>query len=212
MHLLIAREAVDAHFRRVMPLLQGKAKDSAERNQLVKEAAIFYAGWYPRLWRPLARKLPSDDLSPENRDHLAYLDGASRRLARRLVHTMARHRQKLEHEQLALAHFVDVGVDIFAMTATLSLAAQRSAESGDQGPQQLADLFCRLARMRIEANLAAIGTDTGQVVDKVARDVMAGRHDWLYEGVVPGDTWGLNRAVVTPVPGSVPQTASPADI
>lgn len=185
MHLLIAREAVDAHFRRMMPLLQGKAKDSTERNQLVKDAATFYAQWYPRLWRPVARKLPADDLSPANRDHLSYLDGACRRLARQLVHTMARHRQQLEHEQLLLAHFVDAGVDLFAMAATLSLAAQRSAASGDDGPQQLADLFCRLARSRVEANLATRSVGIGHAMDRVSRAVMAGEHDWLYDGIMP---------------------------
>ena len=169
----------------MMPLLEGKTKDKAERNQLAKDAAKFYAGWYPRLWRPIARKLPSADLSPANRDHLAYLDAVSRRLARQLVHTMARHRQKLEHEQLVLARFVDAGVDIFAMAATLSLAARRSADAGDQSAQQLADLFCRLARLRVEANLAAVGDHTGEAMDKVAREVMAGHYDWLYEGVVP---------------------------
>ena len=188
MHLLIAREAVDAHFRRMMPLLQGKAKDTAERNQMAKDAAKFYAQWYPRLWRPVARKLPAGDLSPENREHLAYLDGASRRLARRLVHTMARQRQKLEHEQLVLAHFVDAGVDLFAMLATLSLAARRSAELGNPGPQQLADMFCRLAKARVEANLAATNVDNSEAIDSVSRAVMAGEHDWLYEGVMPDRT------------------------
>jgi acyl-CoA dehydrogenase-like protein/ACAD9/ACADV-like protein len=190
MHLLIAREAVDAHFRRMMPLLQGKAKDSAERNQMVKDAAKFYAQWYPRLWRPIARKLPAGDLSPDNRDHLAYLDSASRRLARHLVHTMARHRQKLEHEQLVLARFVDIGVDIFAMLATLSLAARRSSDLEDPGPQQLADLFCRLARSRVDANLATIGHDASHAVEAVTQAVMAGRHDWLYEGVMPDRALG----------------------
>jgi alkylation response protein AidB-like acyl-CoA dehydrogenase len=190
MHLLIAREAVDAHFRRMMPLLQGKAKDSAERNQMVKDAAKFYAQWYPRLWRPIARKLQAAELSPDNRDHLAYLDSASRRLARHLVHTMARHRQKLEHEQLVLARFVDIGVDIFAMLATLSLAAQRSSDLEDPGPQQLADLFCRLARSRVDANLATIGHDASHAVEAVTQALMAGKHDWLYEGVMPDQALG----------------------
>lgn len=188
MHLLIARDAVDLHFRRMMPLLQGKAKDKSERNQLVKDAAKFYATWYPHLWRPVARKLPAEGLSAANADHLSYLDSASRRLARHLVHTMARHRQKLEREQLVLARFVDVGVDLFAMAATLSLAAQRTAETGNDGPQELADLFCRLARARVDANLAAVGDGTGGALDKVARNVMAGQHDWLYTGVVPDAT------------------------
>jgi alkylation response protein AidB-like acyl-CoA dehydrogenase len=185
MHLLIAREAVDVHFRRMMPLLQGRAAGTAERNRLVKDAATFYAQWYPRLWRPIARKLPAADLSAANRDHLAYLDTASRRLARQLVHTMARYRQKLEHEQLVLARFVDVGVDLFAMVATLSLAARRSTDSREEGPQQLADLFCRLARSRVEANLAGIGDDIGHTLDEVTRALMAGQHDWLYEGIMP---------------------------
>jgi alkylation response protein AidB-like acyl-CoA dehydrogenase len=188
MHLMIAREAVDLHFRRIMPLLQGKSADNDERNQMIKDAARFYASWYPRLWRPVARSLPAEDLSPANRDHLAYLDAASRRLARHLVHAMARHRQKLEHEQLVLARVVDVGVDIFAMAATLSLAARRSADSGDEGPQQLADLFCQLARSRVEANLKAMGDNIGGAVERVSRDVMAGNHDWLYEGVVALDS------------------------
>jgi len=185
MHLMIAREAVDLHFRRIVPLLERKTKNTAERNQLVKDAAKFYAGWYPRLWRPIGRKFPSADLSPANRDHLTYLDRASRRLARHLVHSMAHYRRKLEHEQLVLAHVVDIGVDIFAMAATLSLAARRSADLGDEGPQQLAEMFCRLARARVEANLAAMGDSTGEAMDKVSSDVMAGRHDWLYDGVVP---------------------------
>jgi alkylation response protein AidB-like acyl-CoA dehydrogenase len=185
MHLLIAREAVDAHFRRMMPLLQGSAKDTAERNQLVKDAAKFYAQWYPQLWRPIARKLPAEQLSPENREHLAHLDAASRRLARHLIHTMARHRQRLEHEQLVLARFVDIGVDLFAMLATLALAAQRSAELGSSGPQELADLFCRLARSRVDAAFATLGDDIGHAMSDVTRAVMEGRHDWLYEGIMP---------------------------
>jgi alkylation response protein AidB-like acyl-CoA dehydrogenase len=184
MHLLIAREAVDMHFRRLMPLVQHTAGDNADRKQLLGEAAKFYVGWYPRLWRPVARSLPSDGLSPANRDHLRYLDAASRRLARHLMHSMARYRQQLEHEQVILAHVVDVGVDLFAMAATLSLAAQRSAELADQGPQQLADLFCQLARSRVEANLEAMSDRTGAAVDQVSQDVMAGRHDWLYEGIM----------------------------
>jgi alkylation response protein AidB-like acyl-CoA dehydrogenase len=187
MHLLIARDAIDMHFRRLMPLVQHTTADNAERNQLLKEAAKFYAAWYPRLWRPVARTLPSPGLSPANRDHLSYLDAASRRLARRLMHTMVRHRQHLEHEQLILSHVVDVGVDIFAMTATLSLAAQRSKELADEGPQQLADLFCQLARSRVEANLDAIGDRIGTAMDRISQDLMAGHHDWLYEGIIQAE-------------------------
>ncbi len=185
MHLLIAREAVDTHFRRLMPLVAGTAKDKGDRNQLIKDAGAFYARWYPAMWRPIARKLPADDLSPDNQRHLAWIDRATRHLARTLMHTMVRHRQRLEHEQVVLAHFVDAGVDLFAMTATLSLAAQRSAGSTDAGPQQLADAFCRLARGRVEAHLAGMRSDKGRALEGVARDVMAGKHDWLYDGVMP---------------------------
>jgi len=54
-------------------------------------------------------------------------------------------------EGTALARIVDIGTDLFAMAATLSYATSL-AKNGQKNAIQLADHFCREARVRIEEN------------------------------------------------------------
>jgi alkylation response protein AidB-like acyl-CoA dehydrogenase len=182
MHLLIAREALDGHLRRLMPLLEPKStKDAASS---LREAAGYYAKWYPKLWtrpRPYGR---APHLSATNAAHLRYVQDSSHRMARELFHTMAKYRQRLEKEQIVLANFVDIGVDLFAMAATLAFAEHRLAtHRGDGGPQELADLFCANARERIEANFRAVHSNHNRSYERVAASFMDGRFRWLEEGV-----------------------------
>ena len=62
MRLFIAREALDAHVRRIMPLMTGKGP----RGRLLWDAVKFYARWYPKLWLPSAISLNVRHLSPRN--------------------------------------------------------------------------------------------------------------------------------------------------
>jgi hypothetical protein len=181
MHLLIAREALDGHLRRLMPLLAPKSAGSTAA--ALGKAAGHYSKWYPKLWtrpRPPAR---APHLSEANAGHLRFVEVTSRRLARELFHAMARHRQAMEKQQLVLANYVDVGVDLFAMAATLAYAEHRAATEGDRSAQQLARLFCLDARDRIEANLRAARVNHNAAYDKVAGAFLAGEFDWLQEGV-----------------------------
>jgi hypothetical protein len=181
MHLLIAREALDGHLRRLMPLIAPKSKGS--RAAALGQAAKHYSTWYPKLWtsaRPPAR---AAHLSERNERHLRFVEQGSRRLARELFHAMAKHRQGMEKQQLVLANYVDAGVDLFAMAATLAYAEHRAAAEGDRTAQQLADLFCMDARDRIEAGLRAARANHYAAYDKVAASFMAGDLDWLQAGV-----------------------------
>ena len=48
----------------------------------------------------------------------------------------------------------------------------------------LADLFCKNARRRIQANFKALWNNDDAAKYKVALDVLGGRHTWLEQGVV----------------------------
>src|SRR4051812_24997516 len=54
---------------------------------------------------------------------------------------------------------------------------------------QLADVFCRQARLRAEALFAALGDTPAALDAKVARRVLDGRYAFLEDGIVnpPGD-------------------------
>lgn len=184
MHLIMAREALDTHFSLVMPILMPKPGQKESKFSLMMKAAKFYAVWYPKLWLPSGQDFNVKHLNQANRDHLSYINKTCKRLARKIFHTMAKYQQKLETEQLLLANFVEVGVDLFAMAAALSNAENLMAKNpNDETAQELADLFCKNARQRIEANFKAVGDNHNTMFDQVAKSLMEGKYGWFTEGL-----------------------------
>src|SRR5690606_11019678 len=119
-----------------------------------------------------------------NREHLAYAAKTCKRLARSLFHTMGKHKEKLEFEQLILANFVDIGVDLFVMGCVLANTEHLLArDKTNQSPQELADLFCANARKRIEANLKAVKDNHNRRFNKVADSLMEGKYRWLSKDI-----------------------------
>ena len=184
MHLIMAREALDTHFRLMMPILQPKPGQKGTRRDAVLKALGFYSSWLPKLFLPQASgRLEARHLDERNRRHLQYAAKTSRLLARRLFATMARYGAKLEREQVLLGNFVDVGVELFAMATTLSYADHRvAAQPGDRTPLELADLYCLEARRRIDSNFRAVKHHSNRSYGKVAGLLMEGKLDWLGEG------------------------------
>lgn len=206
MRLFIAREAMDTHMRRIMPIMTGKGP----RGKLIWDAVKFYAAWYPRTWLPARRSFGVERLSARNRDHLVYVARACKRLARTMFHTMARYQQKLEYEQLILQNFVDIGTDLFAMAASLARAeAELRHRPNDRPLQDLVDLFCREARARIRRNFAAVKRNHNRMYSKVAKAYMEGAYEWIPTGVYtdfpPGERPA--RLDVTSVAGEEAQVA-----
>ncbi len=182
MRLFIAREAMDPHLRRILPLMSGKTPPAAK---LSKGLAAFahYAGWYPTLW--IGRGAPGLGAAPLLRKHLAYVERTGRRLARDLFYAMAVHQQGLEKRQRLLGRFVNIGTELFAMTASCSYAAALLAHEGsDRGPEELADLFCREATLRIEREFDDQRRNDDKAIYRLGRKMLEGRYAWLEKGIV----------------------------
>ena len=186
MHLIMAREALDTHFKLMMPILQPKPGQKVSKGDALMQAAKFYSTWLPGLFMPgTGARLDAPHLNEHNRKHLAYAAKTSKLLARRLFATMAKYGPKLEKEQIILANFVDIGVDLFVMGATLSYADHLlGLNPADTSSQELADLFCREARRRIEGNFRAVKGNFNRSYDKVAGLLMDGKLGWLAEGSI----------------------------
>lgn len=186
MHLIMAREALDTHFKLVMPIMQPKPGQKVSKREAVMKAAGFYSTWLPKLFMPeTGGRLDAPHLDEKNRKHLAYAAKTSKLLARRLFATMAKHGPKLEKEQIILGNFVDIGVDLFVMGSTLAYADHLVATNPtDQSPLELADLFCREARRRIEGNFRAVKSNFNRSYNRVAGLLMDGKLGWLAEGAM----------------------------
>ncbi|MFF0788597.1 acyl-CoA dehydrogenase family protein [Streptomyces spiralis] len=193
MHLLIAREAVDAHLSVAGDLidpdksLQDKAKAGAN-------AGVFYARWLPRLVagpgqlpRSYAEFHPAGhiDLSP----HLRYVERHARKLARSTFYAMSRWQGRMETKQGFLGRVVDIGAELFAMSAAC-VRAELLRTRGEHGREayQLADAFCRQSRIRVGELFDRLWANTDDLDRKVVKGVLGGAYEWLEQGVVdPSD-------------------------
>jgi len=190
MRLFIAREALDPHLKIGAPVLNTQLLPSA-RTKAAFGAAVFYAGWYPRQWVSRhwmfwKRKNESEpQCDPVLRGHVRYAERMARKLARTLFHAMVLNGPKLERRQLLLGRFVDIGTELFAITATCSRAqAMLETHADKEGLLRLADYFCREARLRVRGFFAAIRHNDDSRGYSVARGALEGKYAWLAAGIV----------------------------
>jgi alkylation response protein AidB-like acyl-CoA dehydrogenase len=183
MRLFIAREAVDHHFKTAFALVDKKASFGAKVGALGR-VAKFYPFWYAARWFgrgvvPIVTYREFGALAK----HLRWAERATRHLGRALFHAMARFGTKLERRQMVLFRAVDIGADLFAMTATC-VRARMLAKQGNREAIELADLFCREARLRIASNFKRFYGKNDKRIYKVAGRVLAGDHAWLEQGII----------------------------
>ncbi len=184
MHLFIAREAVDKHLQVAGDVVMPGKTLGARLRGLVR-AGLFYAWWYPSRWLGWGfwpKYAEFETLAP----HLRFVERTARRLARGVFHAMMRFGPKLEYRQAVLFRLVDVGAELFAMAATCARARQlqRSDPAAGRGAVDLADLFCRQARGRVQAKFRELSKNADTRAYGVAQDVVGGEHRWLERGMV----------------------------
>jgi alkylation response protein AidB-like acyl-CoA dehydrogenase len=197
MHLFIAREAVDAHLSVAGDIIDPDAP-LGRKARAGARAGGFYARWLPTLVVGKGQAPGAFAEYGALAAHVRFVERASRKLARETFYAMARWQGKLERKQGFLGRVVDIGAELFAMSA----ACVRARASGD-AERELADLFCRQARLRVEALFSGMWDNTDAVDVAAAKRVVDGRYAWLEEGVLPPPGEGDWVAEWTPGPSTV---------
>ncbi|HVM32176.1 MAG TPA: acyl-CoA dehydrogenase family protein [bacterium] len=189
-HLFIAREAMDKHMTLAGPLLAPSAP-LGEKLKAFVNCALFYPFWYPRLWLPTGF-WPRFSAYGSLAGHMRYVEKTTRKLARTLFHQMVKFGPKLERRQMILGRLVEIGTELFAMTAACAkvLAVEKQAP-GDKGPRELADLFCREAKLRIHAYFDGVACNADVAEGKVAAKVLDHQFEWLEKGIMVDDGEGF---------------------
>ena len=95
-------------------------------------------------------------------------------------------------------------ISLFAMAASLSHAESLLAENPkDQALQDLVNLFCTNARIRIARNFADVKLTPARLIHKVGTAFMEGQYDWLTEGAYTEFPPALRRepsgSVISPI-------------
>lgn len=180
MRLFIAREMLDPHLKVAGAVLNSQLPVS-RRLRAAAGALLFYARWYPAQWLPAS---PGGARNPKLKRHLRYAARTARKLARGIFHAMARHGPKLERQQLLLFRFVNIGAELFAISAACLRAESLLGGADGEEILHVADFFCRTARLRIEENFARIGRNADSAGYHLARGVLEGKLEEIERGTV----------------------------
>ncbi|BCJ63764.1 acyl-CoA dehydrogenase family protein [Polymorphospora rubra] len=200
MHLLIAREAVDAHLSVAGDIIDPDA-DLARKARAGARAGAFYARWLPTLAVGRGQTPTGYAEYGPLAGHLRYVERTSRKLARSTFYAMSRWQGRMERKQAFLARIVDIGAELFAMAATC-VRAKAERDTRPEG-MELADLFCRQARVRAERLFAELWDNTDSIDVKAAKRILGGRYTFLEDGVVTPATDVDQVAAWEPGPSTV---------
>jgi len=191
MRLFIAREAVDTHLKIAGAIADPRAPTGAKIAAFFR-AGAHYALWYPARWLGWGH-WPRYGQFGKLARHMRYINRASRRLARTLFHAIVRFGPGLEKRQAVLGRLVEIGAELFAMSAACSKAqALRTSKSAEERAQAaaavaLADTFCRISRRRIAQRFRQVFRNDDVAVYRLAQRVMANESTWLEPNLPEAD-------------------------
>src|SRR5690606_14365309 len=130
--------------------------------------AKFYASWLPTLYAGRGQLPGSYDQFGTLARHLRFVERSSRRLARATFYGMARWQGGLEKKQGFLGRVVDIGAELFAMTA-VCVRARMLTEDGQPGSTRLAEAYCRQARLEVDRLFRALWVNNDADDERLAR-------------------------------------------
>lgn len=163
MRLFIAREALDPHLKIGAPVFNTTLSKKARLTAALR-SGWFYARWYPKQWLPVAGD-----------KHKRGIAKASHRLARTMFHAMLRFGPKLDKQQVLLGRFVDIGTELFAMSAVVSYADYliKKGERKADDITPVVDYFVRKGQRQIGEWFRAARSNDDAVGYKLAQEMMA---------------------------------------
>src|SRR5437773_77569 len=180
MRLFIAREAVDAHLSAAGDLIDPQLP-ATRRARAAARAGGFYAKWLPTLVTGEGQRPGAYSEFGRLAAHLRYVERASRKLARVTFYGMARWQGRLERKQGFLGRIVDIGAELFAISAVCVRARSDTGAAGAERAataSELADLFCTQARLRIEELFGQLWANSDAADRALAKRVLADRYTW----------------------------------
>lgn len=180
MRLFLAREALDPHLKVGGAVLNSQLPMKVRLASAIK-AGFFYTRWYPAQWLPFGNSIPSG-VDPALRCHFKYVSRTSKVLARKLYHAMLRYGPGLEKRQPLLARLVEVGTELFMVTASILRADSllKNAQ-GDERKEllKLIHFIVQEAKIEIKDKFKGLNENNDDAGYKLAQDVLAEKLPWL---------------------------------
>jgi alkylation response protein AidB-like acyl-CoA dehydrogenase len=183
MRLFIAREAVDTHLSVAGDLIKPDITMGQKIGAMAK-AGVWYAGWLPKRFVGGGQLPGAYSEFGRLAKHVRYVERTSRKLARAMFYAMGRYQAKLERKGALLGRFVDIGAELFAMTAACVRAQSMKDQPNGREAALLADVFCRRSRLRVKELFGRLTENADDATYQLAQGVLKGQFGWLEEGAI----------------------------
>jgi alkylation response protein AidB-like acyl-CoA dehydrogenase len=182
MKLFLAREAMDPHLKVAEDLLK-KNLPVGEKLQAGVKLAAFYSSWYPTQWLNSSIWSSYPGLGKLAK-HISFVESAAHKLARTIFHYIGLYQDRLERKQHILGLLMEIGTELFAISATCSFATLKLHENHDDlTPQYLADVFCLNSKRKIDRLFDELSNNDDNKENKLAKSVLGGDIKWLEQGI-----------------------------
>ncbi|MEZ4744585.1 MAG: acyl-CoA dehydrogenase family protein [Calditrichia bacterium] len=179
MRVSIASEVLGKHYQKTSLLFDRKTSRKSKFAAL-PGFLTYYLQWYAKL-------ALSVSIFPKYRSfgrlakHVRFVERTSRKLARHTFHGVLRYGNRLEKRQAFLGRLVDIAAELFAITAVTHRAHQEFLQ-GNRNAANIADIFCRQSRRRIDLLFHELWKDNDRVNYKLGRQVLDKQFTWLEVG------------------------------
>ena len=179
----VAREGLNTHLERARNYVDERVtgiRRLRELGQLLR----FYIPWYGRQW--MHRRLPnrSEFHHPLVRSKLAFVEQASRRLARAIFYTLLVHRQALQDDQGRQNRIEIVGEDLLAIAATALYAERQERIAGHPEVWDLAEEVFREGKQRVGQHIRELIRNRDALPTAVGKRALRGTYPSLSDGII----------------------------
>lgn len=180
MRLLISREALDDHLSRAATLINPKAS-IADKVKTFFSVSKHYAVWLPKQFIP--QDSGADQVCGRLKGHMKWVEKNGRKLARNIFYAMLKHGPNLEKEHILLSRLVDIGTELFVVSATVAKAQQDYDQKKRDDVLELTDVYVAHAKETVKALFQQLHHKGDKKAYKLAQKVIEGQMPNLFSGI-----------------------------
>ena len=179
MRLLLAREALDPHLKAAGAVLDSRLPIGV-RVKAAIGAGFHYALWYPKQWLPTFNSGPSG-LNGSLRKYLRYVSRTSKKLSRKLFHSMAIYGPGLDKQHKLLGRLTEIGTELFVISACALRIDSMIKDNPEKKAEylELMDVVFNESKIRIKNNFYSMRNNNDKKNYSFAKKILGGTFKFL---------------------------------
>ena len=179
MRLLLAREALDPHLKAAGAVLDSRLPIGVRLKAAIG-AGFHYALWYPKQWLPTFNSGPSG-LNGSLRKYLRYVSRTSKKLSRKLFHSMAIYGPGLDKQHKLLGRLTEIGTELFVISACAIRIDSMIKDNPEKKAEylELMDVVFNESKIRIKNNFYGMRNNNDKKNYSFAKKILGGTFKFL---------------------------------